>query len=317
MERTQYGVAPTGEQFTLRHGDDTAVVTEVGATLRSFTHRGIALLEGFDRFELPVAGRGQVLAPWPNRLDRGVFTFSGRTSKAPIDDVANSCANHGTVRWRPFTARATAQNRVSLGCTLLPTPAYPFALDLEVTYHLGRSGLTVTTTATSLDSVPVPFGVGFHPYFAVGLVLDDCELEVRAHDVVPTNERLLPEGPVEGTAGTPLDFTTPRRIGTQELNATLTGLERDLEGRAWAHLVDRWRGRSVSVWMDQTFPYVQIYSGDAIGDPWLRRSALAIEPMTCPPNAMVSGVACIVLEPGQRWSGSFGIIGHTEEDDRP
>ena len=285
MERTQYGVAPTGEQFTLRHGDDTAVVTEVGATLRSFTHRGIALLEGFDRFELPVAGRGQVLAPWPNRLDRGVFTFSGRTSKAPIDDVANSCANHGTVRWRPFTARATAQNRVSLGCTLLPTPAYPFALDLEVTYHLGRSG--------------------------------DCELEVRAHDVVPTNERLLPEGPVEATAGTPLDFTTPRRIGTQELNATLTGLERDLEGRAWAHLVDRWRGRSVSVWMDQTFPYVQIYSGDAIGDPWLRRSALAIEPMTCPPNAMVSGVACIVLEPGQRWSGSFGIIGHTEEDDHP
>ena len=37
------------------------------------------------------------------------------------------------------------------------------------------------------------------------------------------------------------------------------------------------------------------------------RPAVAIEPMTCAPDAFNSGHGLIVLEPGGSWSGSWGI----------
>lgn len=307
-------IAPSGTQYTLRHGVDEAVVTEVGATLRSFRHRGVEVLDGFAVDAMASAGRGQVLAPWPNRVDAGRYEFSGRTAKAPLDDVANGCANHGTVRWRPFTLRARAQNQVTLGLSLLPTPAYPFAIDLSIAYHLGRSGLSVTATATSRDEAPVPFGLGFHPYLAVGPSVEDAELEVRAHTWLPTDDRLLPTGDRRPAAGGDLDYTSPRRIGAAVLNCTLTDLERDLEGLAWVHLGDRWRGVTASVWMDQAFPYVQLFTGDTVPEADRRRTALAVEPMTCPPNALVSGEDLVVLAPGERFVGRYGICATTEED---
>ena len=35
--------------------------------------------------------------------------------------------------------------------------------------------------------------------------------------------------------------------------------------------------------------------------------ALAIEPMTCPPDALNSGIDLITLAPGQSWSGRWGL----------
>jgi len=64
---------------------------------------------------------------------------------------------------------------------------------------------------------------------------------------------------------------------------------------------------SVAVWVDQHFGYLMCYTGDTLDDVARRRRSVAIEPMSCPPNAFRSGESLITLEPGQAWASSWGI----------
>jgi aldose 1-epimerase len=61
----------------------------------------------------------------------------------------------------------------------------------------------------------------------------------------------------------------------------------------------------VSLWVDQSYPYFMIFSGDSI--PNFNRHALAVEPMTCPPNAFRTGDALVRLEPGSSLTSTWGI----------
>ena len=88
---------PSGEQIAIAHGDQRAVVTEVGATLRTYVKGGVSVIEGFAGEEVPTAARGQVLYPWPNRIGEGEWSFSGRAARPRIDDVAHKTAIHGLV----------------------------------------------------------------------------------------------------------------------------------------------------------------------------------------------------------------------------
>jgi aldose 1-epimerase len=66
----------------------------------------------------------------------------------------------------------------------------------------------------------------------------------------------------------------------------------------------------VLVWVDQTYPYLMLFSGDPL--PNVSRRSLAVEPMTCPPNAFRTGVSLIRLEPGCSYMGTWGIAGEPE-----
>jgi aldose 1-epimerase len=63
----------------------------------------------------------------------------------------------------------------------------------------------------------------------------------------------------------------------------------------------------VTVWMDDSHPYAMIYSGDTLGDVARRRHGLAIEPMTCAPDAFNSGAGLVVLQPGAAHTSTWGI----------
>src|ERR1019366_6720443 len=115
-----------GEQIAIAHGDQRALVTEVGATLRTYVKGGVSVIEGFSAEEVATHARGQVLYPWPNRMGDGEWTFSGRTARPTVDDVEHATASHGLVRWRPFRVEAVNQNRCVLSLLLHPTPDYPF-----------------------------------------------------------------------------------------------------------------------------------------------------------------------------------------------
>lgn len=301
-------VSPTGTQWVVGHGRQELVVTEVGATLRSYTLAGRDVLQGFGPAEWSHGGRGQVLAPWPNRLGDGRYEWAGRSVQAALDEPERGNAIHGLVRWLPWTMEAQAQNVVTVRCPLRPTPGYPFSLDLGIEYRLGREGLTVTTTARNVGDGVLPFGLGFHPYLTVGAGrVDTAFLCLPARQRLVLDARSLPTGDVRPVAGSELDFTTPRAIGPTRMDTPFTGLLRDGDGLAWASLEDRESGRGADLWMDGRFRYLMCYTGDSLGDPALRRTAVALEPMTCPPDALRSGCDVLTLEPGQEWQGAWGI----------
>ncbi len=297
---------PSGEQIVIAHGDQRAVVTEVGATLRAFTWAGVPVIQGFDADQVPGGARGQVLYPWPNRMGQGEWSFSERVARASLDDTEHGTAIHGLVRWRPFHVEAVNQNRCVLSLLLHPSPGYPFLSELAVAYHLGRLGLTVTTTVTNRDEVPIPFGVGFHPYVAVTTpTIEGAQLVVPARAFVALNERRLPNGEILPVSGQQLDFRERKSLSGHELDVTYTELERDDLGLATVSLVDA-AGTAVELSMDRNFPYVQIFTGDSL-EKGRRRTAVAVEPMTCPPDALRSGKDIVVLEPGQHWAGSWRL----------
>jgi galactose mutarotase-like enzyme len=300
--------SPTGQQWRIGHGSQEVVVCEVGATLRSYTVADAPVLDGFAADEWSHSGRGQVLAPWPNRLADGRFEFDGVRAQAALDEPERHNAIHGLVRWLPWTLQTRHQNQVSLRLQLHPSPGYPFSLLLELDYHVGREGLTITTRARSLEEGPVPFGLGFHPYLTAGTeTVDGAILRVPALHTLEVDDRGLPTGTVTPVAGTERDFTAPRFVGPAVLDTAFTTLERNAEGRAEASL-DAPDGTSgATLWVDQGFPYLMVYTGDTLPEQARRRRAVAIEPMTCPPNALRTGTDVIDLQPDQEWSARWGI----------
>jgi galactose mutarotase-like enzyme len=221
---------PSGEQHEIRHGEQVAVVTEVGATLRSYAVGTVDVVDGFGVDEPSSAGRGQVLAPWPNRLDAGRYAFGGVEGRAPIDEPERGNAIHGLVRWLPWSVGSRAADAVSLATVLHPQPGYPWRLELEIAYRLSSEALRVEVRATNASEVAAPFGVGFHPYLTVGTPIDGARLTIPATRRLLTDGRGLPVGE-EDVVGTDFDLRSAGEVGTKQLDTCFTGLMRDADGR--------------------------------------------------------------------------------------
>jgi aldose 1-epimerase len=289
---------PSGEQFELRHGDQRATVVEVGGGLRHYTVGDREVLDGYGENELCRSGRGQVLAPWPNRIEDGVYEHDGERHQLPNDDLAAQCAIHGLVRWRSLHATGRTSDAVTLGLVLHPQPGYPFSLRLAVTYRLTHDGLSVQTYAENLGERTCPFGLGQHPYLIpLGAAVDEARLLVPAVTVLSMGERSLPNAaaPVSGE----LDLREGRVLGGTVLDTGYTDLLRDEDGLA------RVRFDDLTLWVDGAYGYLQVFTGDPLPD--VARRSLAVEPMTCPANAFRSGDGLLVLAPGQAFEANWGL----------
>ena len=296
-------------QYEIEAGPYRATVTELGAGLRELTLRGQPVVAGYEADELPPAGAGQLLAPWPNRIDGGRYVFGGAEQHLALTEPARGNAIHGLTRWMAWTVIRHEASAVLLRSAPHGQQGYPFCLEIEAEYRLDAGdGLHVAITARNRGSRAAPYGTGSHPYLTVRTPsVDDCELTVPAQSWLPMDDRGIPSGPAATVEGTPYDFREPRAIGTTQLDHALTGLSRDGDGRAWAHLVaDGGTGTRVSLWAGQGYHWLQVFTGDPLG-PDRRRKAVAIEPMTCPPNAFASTDDLLVLEPGQAVTHAWGI----------
>ena len=298
-------ISPSGEQIEIAFGDLRATVVEVGGALRTYSAGSRELVDGYGIDEMSSSGRGQVLIPWPNRIQDGSYEFDGQRHQLPIDDVEEQDAIHGLVRWAAWTAGEREPHRVVMEHRLHPRPGYPFSLALAIEYRLSEEGLAVTTTATNAGRVPCPFGSGAHPYLTVGTEsVDSLILRAPGRMVLQSDERGIPVGSA-AVEGTEFDFRRPRTIGATRLDNAFTELERDDDGLARVRLHDPGGGSELTLWVDESYPYLMLFTGDPLPD--VDRRALAVEPMTCPPNAFRSGTDLVRLEPGQSFTGRWGI----------
>jgi aldose 1-epimerase len=297
-------VSPSGEQIEIVLGDQRAVVVEVGGGLREYSAAGRDILDGYGVDEMCPSGRGQVLMPWPNRLEDGSYEFEGERHQLTLDEPGNRNAIHGFVRWAGWTVAEREPLRVVMQHRLHPRPGYPFSLAFAIEYRLSEEGLVVQTTATNVGSRACPFGSGAHPYLSAGTAtVDSAVLHAPAGTVLQANERGIPVGEI-GVEGTDYDFRQRRPIGTTLLDHCFTDLERDGDGIARVTLQGA-DGAGPSLWVDEGYPYLMLFTGDPLPD--VARRSLAVEPMTCPPNAFRTGRDLIRLAGGQSVSCRWGI----------
>ena len=279
-------------------------MVEVGGGLRTYAAGGRELLDGYGEDELCRSGRGQVLLPWPNRLEDGSYEFDGERHQLPLDEPSTQ----RDPRPRPLggveRGRARA-DRVVMAHTLHPRRATRSGSSSRIEYALSDAGLTVRTTATNAGSRACPFGCGAHPYLTLGTpAVDPLVLRVPARSMLRSDERGLPIGQ-EAVDGTERDFRAPRPIGATLLDHAYTDLERDEDGLARVVLEHPDDGSALTLWVDEAYRYLMVFTGDPLPD--VNRRSLAVEPMTCPPNAFRTGEALIRLEPGDSFTGSWGL----------
>lgn len=298
---------PSGQQWTIRHGDQEAVVVEVGGGLRSYRRGQRDVVAGYDAGEQARKGRGQLLMPWPNRLRDGQYSFQGTEHQLALSEPEHHNAIHGLVRWALWRLVEQEESRVTVGHWLHPQQGWAGHLEIRVTYTLADDGLTVDTTVTNTGTSSAPFGYGAHPYLAIGETpLDSVQLQVPARTELLVDDRLIPCGqrPVEEGEH---DFRSPRAVASADIDAGFTDLERDDDGRWRVVLSGLDAAPPVSLWADEAFGYTQVFTQLAAeaGGNGLR--GIAVEPMSCPADAFNSGAGLVVLEPGDSWRGAWGV----------
>jgi len=307
-------IPASGIQHVLRHGPFEAVVASVGASLRSLTHDGRHLVVPFVADEVRPAYRGATLAPWPNRVVDGRYSFGGTEHQLPLTEPGRGHALHGLAAWLDYDAVDKGSDHVTLAAVIEPQTGYPWRVRVTTTFALGDDGLTQTVRGENLSAHSVPFGTGPHPYLVAGEgTVDGWTLELPASEVLQvTPDRLIPTtlGPVDAE----FDFRTARAIGSTEIDHAFTALAADADGVSTVRVTDA-AGRGVGMAWDAACPWVQVHTADLPGGAAQpgHRGGLAVEPMTCAPDAFNAprydfDPGLIVIEPGAVAEASWRIF---------
>jgi aldose 1-epimerase len=277
----------------------------VGGALRAASAEGRDVVEPFP-VDAPADGaHGMPLVPWPNRVGDGRYSFDGRDLQLALTEPDRHNAIHGLLRWVEWEPVQHEADRVVVAARIHPQPGYPWDLGVQVEYALAGGGLTVTTTATNLGAETCPYATGQHPYLSPGQgLVDACTLTVSASTRLLCDERGLPTGE-EPVAGTAYDWSAGRRLGEQVVDHAFTDLGREADGLAWTRLRGP-DGATVGLWQDASYGVLQVFTGDTLA-PGRRRTGLAAEPMTAPPDAFRTGTGVQRLDPGTSTTSRWGL----------
>ncbi|MFP7834099.1 aldose 1-epimerase family protein [Marisediminicola sp. LYQ134] len=297
----------SGTQYVIEAHGYQATVASTGATLRELTFDGRDLTVPFAADEVRRNFRGATLAPWPNRIIDGTYTFAGEDRQLALTEPERGHALHGLVSWVDFSVVEHVGDAVTLAAIIPPQVGYPHRVRVSVTFTVSSDGLTQSIGATNVGDTTAPYGCSAHPYLVAGEgIVDDWTLELSASDVFLTEgDRLLPDrvASVDSVLDGTLDFRGGRVIGDTFVDHAYTSLE--FSPRATVRVTTA-AGSGVAIEFDEACPWVQIHTADRPA-PEPSRIGLAVEPMTCPPDAFNSKTDVVELEPGATHEVSWRI----------
>jgi aldose 1-epimerase len=262
----------------------------------------------------PTGSGTPVLFPFPNRIRDGHFTWNGKDYQLPRNDHSHVNAIHGFAFDRPWHIVDQGSNAESAwvtgefrGSTDAPdfTAHWPADYQIRITYRLLPLALRIEAVVSNPDTRPLPFGLGYHPYFRVPPVpnssASDCTVQAHAREVWELQQS-LPTG-ARGAAVAPRDLTAPRPFESLRLDDVYTGLE-------GAPVVDGLRllgtvrqpsyGIEMGVLASPAFRELVLYTPG-------HRQAVCLEPYTCVTDAVNMQQRGIdtgwgVLQPGATWA---------------
>lgn len=292
-------------------GDYAASISVFGGGPRALEYDGAPLLTDYPKGFNPPLSAGTLLAPWPNRVADGVFIFDGEVHRLDITEPSRANAIHGFVADRIWQVVDRGDTHVTLAISVAPQPGWPWPLDMQVRWQVdAEEGLSVEFTVVNRGEGECPFGFGWHPYLsAFDAPLRECTLQLPVDRNLPLEPiRNLPAGPA---------IPAERVLPNVQDGASLDGVWLDhcfvvsegTSGRREARLIGP-GGRGVALWADESFGFFQVY----IADPGRREGfpghskAIAVEPMTCPPDALRSGAGLIRLAPGESKTLRAGLM---------
>jgi aldose 1-epimerase len=272
----------------------SAVISTEGAALIGLSVNNFNLIEPNTRDGLYA---GKILAPWPNRIKDGKYSFNKKDYQLPINEVSKNNSLHGLVANSLWEITFQNQSKVILEYLLDQPEIYPGKLQLQVSYEIIEQGVEIAVLSENIGELSAPYGVSIHTYLVAGAGVKNNELtlQIPADQFLEVDaERLLPIK-LQPVTGTNFDFINPKKISDLFIDHAF----KYSSNYPRSVLLLNKDGGGAEVIFDDQSNWIQIHTADRDlqGD---SRMAVAIEPMTCPPDAFNSGIDLIVLEPGKK-----------------
>lgn len=301
--------------ITFTAGDYAATIDSHGGGLSALSFRGHPLIHGYDATgEAPAPmTSGAFLAPWPNRVADGSYRFAGVEYVLEITEPERNNAIHGLVANQIWEVTHSAPSAATLRLDSEAHPGWPWPMRYEVTWELdAATGLSAAFAARNEGHTPCPYGFGWHPYLnAQGAALDECTLRLPVVTTLPLDPvRNLPAGPE-----VPASSIVPAAGAGQPMGGLwldhcfrLEEQRGDSASQSVVQLCDA-DGIGTELWAEASLGWLQVFTADPSRQqayPGVGR-AVAVEPMSCPPNALQTGVDVQKLGPGEAVVQRFGL----------
>ena len=283
-----------------------AVVSPVGASLRRLAVDSVELVRN-TLDEVPPLSAGVILVPWPNRVADARWTHEGSTELLEVTEPALGNALHGLLADRTSAVLSRDTSSVVLTAAIDEPPGYPFRLDTSAAYTLTARGVRVIHRIANRGSRRAPVALGAHPYLLLGdRPVGDLVFTTSARRALRLDDRHLPVGsfPVEGTA---FDLRAGCRVRDMPWHAGYTDLQEHPSHGFRHRLADPVTGDAGVLEAGRAFAWLQTYVTDEFPGTTPGELAVAIEPMTSPPDALNSGEGLRRLGPGDTWEARWGI----------
>ena len=294
-------------------GQSLHILTGCGASLQSLVLKTAAtelqeLIVGYADEEdcLRTAGtdyRGCFLFPFPNRLAGGRYEWQGHEYQFEMNDGGRPNALHGLWPTAAFQYRSSTVGEdfgtLVIGKTIgsAESGAYPFDMDVQLEFTLSANkGLAVVVQVHNLGKTDAPFGVGYHPYFAAPKGLENYKFAMPPCLEYEVDGNLVPTGIQRQNFA----FAEGAKVDMALDEGFSFGPDLPI---VLAQLTDSEAETTVTMWQmagSTGMRYLQIYTPPT-------RDRIAIEPMSCPANAMQTGEGLRTLAPGQAAAFSFGV----------
>ena len=283
--------------YTLLHGSSKVqILNEYGCTISHLTLNGRKVLDTNTQYEdvaKQTLNKNIFLLPFPNRVAAGKYTFENTAHELEKTEAERGNAIHGLISKKKFELKDSdiTQSLITVSFETMITkdefPGYPFDLHLEIIFKLSALALDIIIKTENTGHINAPYGVGWHPYITAEKKIDDCRITIPAeneldmsveHPLIPTGRKL------HNIFG--LDT---RSIGDTKFDSCFTDFHRN-----------EVQFEDITVWMDPSMKYMQLYTPPS-------RESLAVEPMSCAPDAFNNLMDILVLHPHQQVEHHFGL----------
>jgi len=282
---------------TLTHKNSLLhLAPQFGCNPFKLTLNGQSVLDGNEDIEKLKADflcKGDFLAPFPNRVCDGKYTFEGKKYQLVKNETGRGHALHGFIMKKKFDLDSTEETQEYTSASFLTRiekdefEGYSFEIEVRITFILKENDLEIIMSGKNIGTENAPFGVGWHPYLTVDKKIDGCTLQIPANRIMETDteKELIPTGRLlENDFG-----PESRKIGDAQLDTCFCELNENIA-----------KFENIELWMDESMNFFQSYTSDD-------RMSIAIEPMSCAPDAFNNELGLTTLKPNEEISFHFGV----------
>lgn len=274
-----------------------SILADYGAALNSYQFNGKEFVQGYQNITETQTQKykGVILAPFPNRIANAKFSFEGNDFELPINRPKEGLALHGFLYNQPFEILQHEEKFIVLQYNYTNTfSAFPFLFTLIVAYELLDSGeLKIKTVVKNTGEKIMPFGVGWHPYFVIDDSIDTMCLKMLACDKMELKNN-IPTEKLE------CFLTENKSLNLKEYHFDDCFVFNQPEIKF--QLVGQKYQLNINAKSANNYPYFQIYTPKT-------RDSIAIEPMSCAPNAFNNKIGLLEIGVGQSYSFEYNILG--------